>query len=169
MSSSPYPQIIMLLPHFSQRGAKFSIIQQHLTPQGPKGLGPGPHATLVFSSPLVAALLCKRPLRVWFPALPHFPPLSICSCWWRANIIKLTVLEWWLVMHTITSKTLGLHNKQGEKCGFPLFECCFKIIFFQANCLMFPPTSSPTTNKVKSGEFLSLDTVLRSSFSKPLA
>ena len=63
----------MLLPHFSQRGAKFSITQQHLTPQGPKGLGPGPHATLVFSSPPVAALLRKRPLHVLIPRPPSFP------------------------------------------------------------------------------------------------
>ena len=70
----------MLLPHFSQRGAKFSITQQHLTPQGPKGLGPGPHATLVFSSPPVAALLSKRPLRVLVPHPPSFPsPLQIYS------------------------------------------------------------------------------------------
>ena len=86
----------------------------------------------------------------------------------------LTVLECWLVMQTITSKTLGLQPvlpryKQGEKRGFPLFECCFEIIFFQATRLMFPPTSTPTTNKVKSAKFSSLDTVLRSSFSKPLA
>ena len=44
-----------------------------------------------------------------------------------------------------------------------------EIIFFQATRLMFPPTSTPTTNKVKSAKFSSLDTVLRSSFSKPLA
>ena len=87
----------------------------------------------------------------------------------------LTVLECWLVMQTITSKTLGLQPvlpryKQGEKRGFPLFECCFEIIFFQATRLMFPPTSSPTTKrKVNSEKFPCLDTVLRSSFTKPLA
>ena len=52
----------------------------------------------------------------WSPAGWRFP--------WPEWIVLLTVLECWLVMQTITSKTLGLqpvlpHYKQGESTDFP--------------------------------------------------
>ena len=52
----------------------------------------------------------------WSPAGWRFP--------WPEWMVLLTVLECWLVMQTITSKTLGLqpvlpHYKQGESTDFP--------------------------------------------------
>ena len=63
---------------------KFSITL-HLIPQGPKGLGLRPHATLVSPPPLWLPFYGRGHFVFWFPSLPPLPPslyLSLMAAFW---------------------------------------------------------------------------------------